>query len=107
MIIAFRVAAPSLYKPLKPLRDPKYKRWLKTQPCAVCGRIWRIDPCHTGPHGFGEKSSDYSCIALCRMHHNEMDKGPVAFAEKHGIDIGELRERLNMVWGSKQERRAA
>jgi excisionase family DNA binding protein len=88
------------------LRDPKYRRWLKNQPCIACNRDptsaktnWAatmiIDPCHTELNGRGSKGSDASCIPLCRWHHDEMDgrlgtdiTTKEAFAVRYGLDLG-------------------
>lgn len=56
MRIAFGVQSERLYRPGKPVRDPIYRRFIKTLPCACCGKNWAVDPAHTGPHGTGQKA---------------------------------------------------
>lgn len=79
-----------LYQGTKPVRDPEYRRFIKRLPCVVCLKTWWIDPCHTGPHGVGQKSCDYTCIPLCRVHHQEFDQCQWKFAWKHKLDIPAL-----------------
>lgn len=63
--------------------DPEFIQWVKyTQPCSVTVEWPDVDlpptPCdgpieadHAGPRGYGQKSSDTECIALCKQHHEE------------------------------------
>jgi hypothetical protein len=44
----------------------------------------------------------YSCIPLCRVHHQEYDLGPQAFQERHGIDVPNLVVQLNALWQEAQ-----
>lgn len=84
---AFKVQPGPMYSGGRPARDPLYLRFIKSLPCLACSRTWWVDPCHTGPHGIGQKSDDYSSIPLCRKHHHEFDSAPAAFIERHGIDL--------------------
>jgi hypothetical protein len=95
------------YWPSKPIRNPEYRRWVKKLPCAACGRSWGIDPAHTGPHGLSQKSSDSTCIPLCRQCHDALDAAPQAFAEQRQIDIPVLIERLNRDYHQIVERKVA
>ncbi|HBA4463066.1 TPA: DUF968 domain-containing protein, partial [Escherichia coli] len=66
--------------------NEKYTRWVKTQPCACCGKP-ADDPHHLighGQGGMGTKSHDIFTLPLCREHHNELHVDPLAFEEKHG-----------------------
>ncbi|HME59219.1 MAG TPA: hypothetical protein VKF63_12830 [Terracidiphilus sp.] len=83
------------YRPSKPVRDEQYRRWVKSLPCAGCGRSWNVDPAHTGPHGLSQKASDLTCIPLCRRCHDAFDAAPQEFAEQHNLEIPALIERLN------------
>ena len=85
MIQAFQIASSGLKRWLKPARNEAYKRWIKRFPCLACGSTYMVDPAHTGPHGFGSRSSDYSCIPLCRKCHPEFDAAPRQFAFHRGI----------------------
>jgi hypothetical protein len=88
-----------LYTPSKPIRDESYLRWIRTLPCSACVKQRRkVEAAHTGPHGMSQKASDYSCIPLCRVHHQEYDSGPQAFQERHGIDVPNLVVQLQAIW---------
>lgn len=84
---AFQVRPGPLYRFTKPVRDALYRRFIKSFPCLACLSTWRVDPCHTGPHGTSQKACDLTCIPLCRKCHQEFDANPYEFAEKHGLDI--------------------
>jgi hypothetical protein len=53
-------------------RNPAYLKWLKSQPCAACGR-GPCDPAHQPSpwQGVGLKSPDTYCLPLCRPCHYE------------------------------------
>ena len=67
-------------------------------------RLWinpGIEASHTGPHGLGQKSSDYSAIPLCIKHHRTgrdsyHKLGPRKFSEVHNVDIRAIVSRLNV-----------
>lgn len=85
---------------MRPWRDSRYLRWIRTFPCAVCGSSRYIEAAHTGPHGLGQKSADSTAIPLCITHHrNGKDSyhklGPRAFAEAHNLNISELVTKLS------------
>lgn len=81
----------------QPWRSYRYRRWIKSLPSAVSG-LMPCDPCHTGPHPFGQKASDLTCIPLTPEEHRAFDADPRGFAERHQLDVAELVERLNRVW---------
>ncbi|EFF7671935.1 DUF968 domain-containing protein, partial [Escherichia coli] len=69
--------------------NEKYTRWVKTQPCACCGKP-ADDPHHLighGQGGMGTKAHDIFTLPLCREHHNELHVDPLAFEEKHGSQV--------------------
>ncbi|EJV1884574.1 DUF968 domain-containing protein, partial [Escherichia coli] len=69
--------------------NEKYTHWVKTQPCACCGKP-ADDPHHLighGQGGMGAKSHDIFTLPLCREHHNELHADPLAFEEKHGSQV--------------------
>ena len=103
----FGIRSEIRYQPSKPVRDPDYRRWVKSLPCAACGRSWGIDPAHTGPHGMSQKSSDLTCIPLCRRDHNAFDAAPQDFASEHGIDIPALIQRLNRAYSETMKGKVA
>ena len=102
-------------KGIKPERNPRYLAWIRTLECIVCS-WWRNAPelyrrkglwlqttpteaAHTGPHGIGQKASDYTCIPLCKEHHTEGREsyhklGERKFRAKHGLIVVKLTEAL-------------
>jgi hypothetical protein len=86
---------------MKPVRNPKYLGWIRTQPCLVCGSTRWIEAAHTGPHGLGQKSPDTSAVPLCANHHRTGNDsyhrlGPRKFAEVHNLDLAAIVQRLNL-----------
>jgi hypothetical protein len=86
---------------MRPPRNAQYLAWIRTLPCIVCGSSRGIEASHTGPHGLGQKSSDYSAIPLCVKHHRTGKDsyhrlGPRRFSEFHNLDIGALVRRLTL-----------
>ena len=60
-----------------------YREWIKTLPCAVCGKAPPSDPSHVNSFkGAGTKSPDLFCIPHCRSCHETYERGP-AFADEH------------------------
>ncbi|MCN7997105.1 DUF968 domain-containing protein, partial [Escherichia coli] len=69
--------------------NEKYTRWVKTQPCACCGKA-ADDPHHLighGQGGMGTKAHDLFVLPLCRKHHDELHADTVAFEEKYGSQL--------------------
>lgn len=69
--------------------NEKYTRWVKTQPCACCG-CQADDPHHLighGQGGMGTRAHDLFVLPLCRKHHDELHRDPVAFEEKYGSQL--------------------
>ena len=94
----------ALYTGAAPVPDEKYRRWIRSFPCLVCGRRFGIEAAHTGPHGLKQKSPDTSCLPFCKAHHAELHRGIRAFAERHRLELPCLVEQFNELWN---ERRAA
>lgn len=87
MIQIFGIAG-RIFHSVKPIRDELYRRFVKNNfPCAACKAWWGIDPCHTGPHGIGQKACDLTVIPLCRKCHRLFDADPIGFAAKHNLDV--------------------
>jgi hypothetical protein len=103
---AFQIRPGRLYAIEKPVRDPLYLRFIKSLPCVACLTRWNVDPCHTGPHGIGQKSSDLSCIPLCRRHHREFDANPYGFEEHFKLNVPALIARFNQVYSNIRKRAA-
>ena len=85
---------------MKPPRNPSYLNWVRSLPCSVCRTTRGVEAAHTGPHGLGQKSSDFSAIPLCGRHHRTGNDsyhrlGPQRFAEMHQLNIRAIIERLS------------
>lgn len=85
-----------------PPRDWRYRQWVRSLPCLVCHSA-PSQAAHTGPHGIGQKSSDYSCIPLCHWHHTDgnlaLDRiGRARFERTHGIRIAKVIRELGELW---------
>lgn len=85
---------------MKPVRNPAYLRWIRTLPCSVCRTTRGVEASHTGPHGLGQKSSDFSAIPLCAAHHRTgrdsyHNLGPRKFSEVHHLSIPAIVARLS------------
>jgi hypothetical protein len=98
---ASQIAPRPIYRAEKPVRDPRYRQFIKRLPCVACLKTWGIDPAHTGPHGITQKSCDLKCIPLCRRCHDKFDADPRGFAEREGLDIPALIARFNQFYREK------
>jgi hypothetical protein len=70
-------------------RNKEHLRFLRTQPCLVCGRQ-PSDPHHlrfAQPQAMGRKVSDEFTVPLCRTHHREAHRASreIAWWQSHGI----------------------
>lgn len=88
-----------------PMREPKYRHWLKTEWCVIirrrdvsmvdaCNNVgclpYLSDPAHTENNGTSSKGPDSSCVPLCRKHHREYDAGREAFEKKYGVHMPKI-----------------
>ena len=94
----------------KPRRGPDqaeaYRDWIRQQPSAVSESTRNVEACHTGPHGFGQKSSGYTCIPLTHEEHMELHRiGPWKFQAKYRVDFEVIIEGLFTEWSELQARR--
>ncbi|WP_306801899.1 DUF968 domain-containing protein [Providencia sp. PROV257] len=83
--------------PASLMLKPKFKRWtsdeyikwVKSQPCCVCGAT--SDDAHHlighGQGGMGTKAHDLFTIPLCRVHHGELHKDPNEWEREHGSQL--------------------
>src|ERR1039458_2806645 len=93
----------------EPRRGPDqaeaYRDWIRQQPSAVSESTRNVEACHTGPHGFGQKSSGYTCIPLTHEEHMELHRiGPRQFQDKYRIDFEIIIEGLFTEWSYLQAR---
>lgn len=83
-----------------------YLGWIKTLPCAICGRTgseyFAVEAAHSGPRGLSQKTSDRNAIPLCVEHHragrNAQHQLQKNFEARFGLDIAQLIVRLNRAW---------
>ena len=91
-----------------PARDTRYRAWIRTLPCAVCGSRWRVEAAHTGSDGgMSQKPSDYSCVPLCRYCHTGGAGayhriGKREFESSYGISLPRLVQALNLRWDDQE-----
>ena len=86
----------------KPVRDPKYRAFLKRQPCEMCGFRRKVEVAHTGRKGkgLGLKACDLDAIPLCAACHRSNQESYHAIGNErlwralHGVDLPAVRERL-------------
>ena len=107
----WKISTSPMYTKPDGLRDPQYLRYIRLLPCVVCCTSRGVEAAHTGPHGIGQKAPDSSAIPLCRKHHrmgpdSYHQLGPVAFQERHRIDIAGLVAMFNHFYRTKIGRAA-
>jgi hypothetical protein len=86
----------------KAARDKKYLAWIRTLPCAVCGKPGPSEAAHQRilqGGGIGLKPSDYESIPLCTdCHHIEHAVGSLCLWNYHSglkfTDKTELRDHI-------------
>lgn len=93
-----------------PVRDWRYKDWIRSLPCCTCGRPPRSEAAHTGTDGGKSmKASDRSCVPLCFWCHSEYDngmRGNHLFEQGHHVCFVEKVKELNQEY-DENVRRAA
>lgn len=66
----------SAFQKDKPWRSEKYLKWIRTQPCILCGA--EAEPHHIRGvglvGGMAQKADDIATIPLCRKHHDAMHR---------------------------------
>lgn len=76
----------------KRLRDKDHLRFVRSQPCLICGRQ-PSDPHHlrfAQPRAMGLKVSDEFTVPLCRNHHQQLHQAGNESAWWHDLDIKAL-----------------
>jgi hypothetical protein len=91
------------------MRSEAYKRFIRRFACCVCESTRRVEAAHTGAHGMSQKSSDFSVLPLCLLHHQTgadslHNLGPLEFARVHGIDTSKLIAKYNSLFERKESR---
>jgi len=88
-----------------PVRDWRYRAWIRTLPCAACGSTHQVEAAHTGTDGgMRQKASDRSCVPACHDCHQ------AASGALHrngslwlGIDLAGLVSTLNATYSGMAE----
>jgi hypothetical protein len=88
---AYQIDPRPLLKSVKPVRNPAYLKFIRSQLCCATGRNWGVEACHTGPHAHSQKASDLDAIPLIAELHTV---GQYALDK---IGKGSLRETLGRV----------
>jgi hypothetical protein len=69
-------------------RDGKYRHWIASLPCCVCGKVTRSECAHIrygSNSGIAQKPDDFRCVPLCNEHHAEQHRvGEVTFWYDYG-----------------------
>jgi len=110
-MISYQIKPRPLEPHAKPIRDERYRKWVRTQPCAMlrCQRT-DIEFAHTGSKGKGTsaKACDLDGIPLCVFHHRT---GVAAYhrhaeahwAYLHGVSLAEIRAGLRALYFGERE----
>ena len=73
-----------------------YKAYIRSKPCLVCGG--RSEPHHLKARGMGGKNKsgvkDFTCIPLCREHHDEIGRSVLEFVRNNGLNMEEIAKQL-------------
>ena len=82
----------------KPIRDKRYRLFVASQPCVVCGvESVAHHEQETGKGIMGGKCCDTRCVPLCVWHHNERHNSGRLFWPYWELDpekiITDLREK--------------
>jgi hypothetical protein len=100
-----QIRSERMYCGSKPVRDPKYRAFIRRQASVVSG-YGGCECCHTGPHATSQKSSDMDCIPLTWREHDQFDSDPRGFALQHGLDIPALIREFNEMYFGEREKSA-
>jgi len=99
MRTATQIAPGPLVRSRKPIRNPAYLKFIRSQLCCATGQNWGVEACHTGPHAHSQKASDLDAIPLIRELHTTgnyaLDKlGSEAFEQHWGISIAKVIQTM-------------
>lgn len=88
-------------------RDPKYREFIRSQPCVICGKPGEFHH-ESGlgdSGGMSKKCSDYFGISLCRHDHDERDRlGFTSFWAKYWKDPWGIVMKNLMTYAQKQNK---
>ena len=98
-----------------PARNWRYRAWIRSLGCALCGSTWRVEAAHTGSDGGMKlKASDYSCIPLCwnchqgaaYSYHQSREAFTARLYRRLRIGVAELVQDLNREWRAGRQEAA-
>lgn len=96
MTTVYPIPKPGEYEKRKPEKDEKYRNFIRSQPCLICGG--KSQHHHESLSGgtMGGKCDDRESLPLCHYHHNEERHqwGRETFYKKYGIDYAYEISRL-------------
>lgn len=84
-----------------PGRSEEYKEFIRHEcPCYVCACVPRSTvPHHMETAGTGLKGSDFSCVPLCRTHHDECHAmGIETFQARYEVNLWHAAARCLITW---------
>ncbi len=89
------------------LNSLEYLDWVRSRPCVVCLAPAPSEASHLTHVGMGRKKrvpriEHYTAISMCSEHHREYHQlGPIAFPEKHNINLWEMNalQLQQWLWG--------
>jgi len=74
-------------KPAPPARNKRHLDWVRSHPCAFCGRRDAVHAHHHGPRGVGQKTDDWRVVPLCVHCHAELHScGRLGHMNKDQVD---------------------
>jgi len=84
---------------MKPDRNPKWLRFIRSLACCVCSKTWSIEAAHVGNGGMGQKAPDTDAVPLCKACHrsgpSSLHKlGRRGFERVHSIDLQNVIQQL-------------
>jgi len=106
MDTATQIRTGPIYKATRPERNARYRQWIKRFACAACESTRLVDPAHSGNHGLGSKSSEFSCVPFCMACHDLFDADPRGFAVRNNLDVAGLILKFNGLWEERLRRTA-
>ena len=86
--------AGKMYRHMRPVRNPHYRKFLRRFACVGCKSETRYrDAMHVGPRGLAQKASDLDALPGCRQCHRQLHRiGPVHFQSCHKVDFAQMQE---------------
>ncbi len=79
-------------------RSRSHLVFVRSRPCAWCGRRERVEASHHGQRGMALKASDYNCIPLCGGPESCHDH----HTRKHGLPDSKMSPEQTETWFAHQ-----